>query len=93
MAALKKMSVPRVRVRRDGNVGEVSAKELVPGEVGPLSDLLRSIRDQCPNKEDFSVVIRGDKDLAFSEIEPVIAAATSVGITKMRLTALVPEPK
>ncbi len=33
MAALKKMSVPRVRVRRDGVVAEVSAKELVPGDI------------------------------------------------------------
>src|SRR5210317_521723 len=33
MAALKKMSVPRVRVRRDGEVAEVSAKELVPGDI------------------------------------------------------------
>jgi Ca2+-transporting ATPase len=33
MAALKKMAVPRVRVRRDGAVAEISAKELVPGDV------------------------------------------------------------
>ena len=33
MAALKKMSVPRVRVRRDTRVQEVSASSLVPGDV------------------------------------------------------------
>jgi Ca2+-transporting ATPase len=33
MAALKKLAVPNVRVRRNGQVQEISAKELVPGDV------------------------------------------------------------
>jgi Ca2+-transporting ATPase len=33
MAALKKMAVPSVRVRRDGRLREISARELVPGDV------------------------------------------------------------
>jgi Ca2+-transporting ATPase len=33
MAALKRMSAPTVKVRREGHVREVSAKELVPGDV------------------------------------------------------------
>jgi len=33
MAALKKMAVPKVRIRRNGKVSEISAKELVPGDV------------------------------------------------------------
>src|SRR5215207_8908312 len=33
MAALKRLSAPRVRVRRDGHVREVTARELVPGDV------------------------------------------------------------
>ncbi|MEM7803213.1 MAG: HAD-IC family P-type ATPase, partial [Chloroflexota bacterium] len=33
IAALKKLSVPSVRVRRDGQVKEFSASELVPGDV------------------------------------------------------------
>jgi len=33
MAALKKMAVPTVRVRRDGHVLEISARELVPGDI------------------------------------------------------------
>jgi Ca2+-transporting ATPase len=33
MAALKKMSVPRVRVRRDGKITEIPAQELVPGDI------------------------------------------------------------
>jgi len=33
MAALKKMTVPRVKVRRDGQVREISARELVPGDL------------------------------------------------------------
>ncbi|MCS7261439.1 MAG: HAD-IC family P-type ATPase, partial [Anaerolineae bacterium] len=31
--ALKKMAVPRVRVRRDGHVREISARDLVPGDI------------------------------------------------------------
>ena len=33
MAALKKMAVPHVRVRRDGHIVEISAGELVPGDL------------------------------------------------------------
>ncbi len=33
MAALKKMAGPKVRVRRDGEVREIPAKDLVPGDV------------------------------------------------------------
>ncbi|MEO8496516.1 MAG: cation-translocating P-type ATPase, partial [Planctomycetota bacterium] len=33
LAALKKLAVPVVRVRRDGNVQEISARELVPGDI------------------------------------------------------------
>jgi P-type Ca2+ transporter type 2C len=33
MAALKRMVVPTVRARRDGRVQELSARELVPGDV------------------------------------------------------------
>jgi len=33
MAALKKMAVPHVRVRRGGRVHEISARELVPGDL------------------------------------------------------------
>ncbi len=33
MAALKRMAVPTVRARRDGRIQEVSARELVPGDI------------------------------------------------------------
>ncbi len=33
MAALKQMTVPRIKVRRDGQVREISARELVPGDL------------------------------------------------------------
>jgi len=33
MAALKKLAVPTVKVRRDGHVAEISARDLVPGDV------------------------------------------------------------
>jgi Ca2+-transporting ATPase len=33
MAALKKMAVPTIKVRRDGHIHEISARDLVPGDV------------------------------------------------------------
>ncbi len=33
MAALKKMAVPKVRVRRDGHIVELPAQQLVPGDI------------------------------------------------------------
>ncbi len=33
MAALKKLAVPQVRVQRDGQVSEISARDLIPGDV------------------------------------------------------------
>ena len=36
MAALKQLAVPTVKVRRDGHVIEISARELVPGDVALL---------------------------------------------------------
>jgi Ca2+-transporting ATPase len=36
MAALKKMAVPIVRVHREGHLAEVSARELVPGDIVQL---------------------------------------------------------
>jgi Ca2+-transporting ATPase len=36
LAALKKLSVPTVRVRRDGTLQEVSARDLVPGDIVQL---------------------------------------------------------
>ena len=33
MEALKRMAVPRVRVRRDGKTQDISARELVPGDL------------------------------------------------------------
>ena len=33
MAALKKMSVPKVRVRREGHISEIPAQQLVPGDI------------------------------------------------------------
>ena len=36
IAALKKMAVPTVKVRRDGQVQEISARELVPGDIALL---------------------------------------------------------
>jgi len=36
MAALKQMAVPTVRVRRDGHLAEISARDLVPGDIVQL---------------------------------------------------------
>ncbi len=44
MAALKKLAVPIVKVRRNGNVAEVSARELVPGDIVLLEAAIPSGR-------------------------------------------------
>ncbi len=33
MAALKKLAVPNVRVRREGRLADISARDLVPGDI------------------------------------------------------------
>lgn len=54
LAALKKMAVPTVRVRRDGTVSEVPAVDLVPGDV-VLLEAGNSVPADCRVFESFNL--------------------------------------
>jgi Ca2+-transporting ATPase len=82
MAALKRMSVPTVRVRRGGQIREISAREVVPGDVViletgnvvpadgriTLSINLRAMEAALTGE---SEAVEKDPDLVFAEDRPL----------------------
>lgn len=68
MAALKKMSVPKVRVRRNGQISEVSEQELVPGDI-----ILLEAGNAVPGDGNLveSVNLRIQEAILTGESEPV----------------------
>ena len=68
MAALKKMAVPTVKVRRDSHVDEISARELVPGDV-VLLEVGNLVPADCRLVE--SVNLRIDESALTGESVPV----------------------
>lgn len=68
MAALKKMAVPRVRVRRSGRVREIDAQNLVPGDV-ILLEAGNVIPADCRLLE--SINLRVQESMLTGESEPV----------------------
>jgi Ca2+-transporting ATPase len=68
MAALKKLAVPIVRVRRDGHVREISARELVPGDIVLLE---AGARIPADGRLLESVTLRAQESALTGESEPV----------------------
>ncbi|MEJ2599797.1 MAG: HAD-IC family P-type ATPase, partial [Anaerolineales bacterium] len=68
MAALKKIAVPSVRVRRDGHVKELNARLLVPGDI-ILLEAGNRVPADCRILE--SVNIRAQESALTGESEPV----------------------
>lgn len=68
MAALKKMAVPHVKVRRDGHIREITARELVPGDLVFL-EAGNAIPADCRMIE--SVNLRAQEAILTGESEPV----------------------
>lgn len=68
MAALKKMAAPRVKVRRDGHLIEISSRELVPGDVIQL-DAGDAVPADCRLIE--AVNLRVQEAVLTGESEPV----------------------
>ena len=68
MAALKKMSTPRVRVRRAGHTQEIPAQELVPGDV-ILLEAGNALPADCRLVE--SANLRVQESVLTGESEPV----------------------
>lgn len=74
MAALKRMAVPHVRVRRDGHIQDITAQELVPGDIYYLeagnavpadSRLLESV-----NLRVQEAVLTGESEAVEKDTEP-----------------------
>jgi Ca2+-transporting ATPase len=68
MAALKQLAVPTVRIRRDGHVVEISARELVPGDVVLLE---AGVLVPADGRLLESVNLRVDEAALTGESEPV----------------------
>jgi P-type Ca2+ transporter type 2C len=68
MAALKKMAVPHVRVRREGHIREISARDLVPGDIVQL-EAGSAIPADCRLIE--SANLRVQESVLTGESEPV----------------------
>ena len=75
LAALKKFAVPIVRVRRDGVVQEISARELVPGDV-VLMEVGNYVPADCRLLESVNLKIQeaaltGESEAVEKQIEPL----------------------
>jgi P-type Ca2+ transporter type 2C len=75
MAALKKMAVPKVRARRDGQVVEIPAQQLVPGDV-----ILLEAGNAIPADGSLleSVNLRVQESVLTGESEPVEKATQAI---------------
>jgi Ca2+-transporting ATPase len=75
LAALKKFAVPIVRVRRDGVVREISARELVPGDI-VLMEVGNYVPADCRLLESVNLRIQeaaltGESEAVEKQIEPL----------------------
>jgi len=83
MAALKKLSVPRVRVRRDGEVTEIDAIDLVPGDVMLLEAGNMVPADGrlvvCAGLRVQEAALTGESEPVEKQLEPIADAEAAVG--------------
>ncbi len=82
MAALKKMAVPHVKVRRDGHIRELSARELVPGDI-ILLEAGNAIPADCRVVE--SINLRAQEAILTGESEPVEKHADALSTANLSL--------
>jgi len=68
---------------------EIIPLEDIPRLVQILTEQLVMAGQRGIKEEDFYLEIRGDKDVAFAGIEPVLQAAAAAKIKKMSITAIV----
>jgi Ca2+-transporting ATPase len=83
MAALRKLAVPRVRVRRDGRVREISARGLVPGDVVLIEAGNRIPADgrllESSNLRVQEAALTGESDSVEKDAEPTFPEETELG--------------
>ena len=86
IAALKQMAVPTVRVRRDDHVVEVSAKELVPGDIVLLETGNAVPADgrliECANLKAQEAALTGESEAIQKFIDPINDDNLQVGDRK-----------
>ena len=75
LAALKKLAVPIVRVRREGAVREISARELVPGDI-VLMEVGNYVPADCRLVESVNLKIQesaltGESEAVEKQVEPL----------------------
>lgn len=82
LSALKKMAVPHVRVKRDGHVREIPARELVPGDI-VLLEAGNLVPADCRLIENFNLQI--DESALTGESLPIEKDSQFVAATDMPL--------
>ncbi len=83
LAALKKLAVPTVRVRRNGSVQEISSRYLVPGDI-VLLEVGNLVPADCRLLESVNVKVQeaaltGESDAVEKSIEPVTSREVPLG--------------
>ena len=83
LAALKRLSVPTVRVRRGNTVHEISAKDLVPGDI-VLLDVGNFVPAdgrllECVNLEVQEAALTGESSAVKKQTEPLPDSVASLG--------------
>ncbi len=83
LAALKKLAVPVVRVRRDGRVRELSARELVPGDI-VLLEVGNHVPADCRLWESVNLKIQeaaltGESEAVDKRVEPLLGEDLPLG--------------
>ena len=83
MAALKRLSAPRVKVRREGHLQEISASELVPGDVIQL-DAGDAVSADCRLVEAINLrvqeaVLTGESEAVEKHTHPIAAQNLPLG--------------
>ncbi|MCA9172901.1 MAG: cation-translocating P-type ATPase [Planctomycetales bacterium] len=83
LAALKKLAVPLVRVRRDGMVQEMSARELVPGDI-VLMEVGNYVPADCRVLESINLKVQesaltGESEAVEKQVEPLVGDELPLG--------------
>lgn len=83
MAALKKMAVPHVRARRGGHIQEISARDLVPGDIF-LLEAGNSVPADARLVESINLrvqeaVLTGESEAVEKNVEPITQENASLG--------------
>ncbi len=83
MAALKKLAVPVVRARRDGVVQEISARDLVPGDI-VLLEVGNHVPADCRLLESINLKVQesaltGESEAVLKQVEPLSGGNMPLG--------------